>query len=169
MIGGRDRLGELWRLAVEAASRHGGGPAGYAAVDALRLEAGVPWFGADFDDRVIPHEAGLEHSHISYTKGCYTGQEIVERVRSRGQVNRRRLGLAFTGEGLPEAGAKLTSEGKEAGWVTSAAPSPLAGRAIGMGYLRREFHSAGSRVAWAGGIAEVVTLPLDANRLPTLG
>ena len=61
----------------------------------LRLEAGVPWFGADFDENQIPHEAALEKSHISYTKGCYTGQEIVERVRSRGHVNRRRTGLAF--------------------------------------------------------------------------
>ncbi|HEV2386034.1 MAG TPA: glycine cleavage T C-terminal barrel domain-containing protein [Candidatus Acidoferrales bacterium] len=163
LIAGRDRIEELWRMLVEATARHGGGPAGYAALDAVRLEAGVPWFGADFDERVIPHEAGLEHSHISYTKGCYTGQEIVERVRSRGQVNRRRVGLVFSGEGVPLAGAKLTAGGGDVGWITSAADSPLVGRAIGMGYLRREFHAVGSRVDWAGGVAEVVALPLGAS------
>ncbi len=60
---------------------------GYAALSAQRLAQGVPWFGYDFGEKQIPHEAGLQDSHISYTKGCYTGQEIVERVRSRGQVN----------------------------------------------------------------------------------
>jgi aminomethyltransferase len=158
----REHLGKLWRLLVEAAERHGGGAAGYAAVNVLRLEAGVGWFGTDFDDRMIPHEAGLEQSHISYPKGCYTGQEIVERVRSRGHANRRRMGLAFSGEGMPEAGAKLTAEGKEAGWVTSAAFSPAAGRAIGMGYLRREFHAPDSRLRWERGEAEVIALPLGA-------
>ncbi len=61
------------------------------ALNALRLEAGVPWFAADFNDAMIPHEAALENTHISFTKGCYTGQEIVERVRSRGHVNRKRV------------------------------------------------------------------------------
>ena len=56
---------------------------------------GIPWFGYDFGEKQIPHEAGLQNSHISYTKGCYTGQEIVERVRSRGQVNRVRVSLKF--------------------------------------------------------------------------
>ena len=64
---------------------------GYQALSALRLEQGIPWFGYDFGEKQIPHEAGLQDSHISYTKGCYTGQEIVERVRSRGQVNRVRV------------------------------------------------------------------------------
>jgi folate-binding protein YgfZ len=165
----REHLGKLWRLLVEAAERHGGGAAGYAAVNVLRLEAGAAWFGTDFDDRVIPHEAGLEQSHISYTKGCYTGQEIVERVRSRGHANRRRMGLAFSGEGLPEAGAKLTAEGKEAGWVTSAVFSPAAGRAIGLGYLRREFHPPGTRLKWERGEAEVIPLPLAAPATESSG
>jgi aminomethyltransferase len=82
----REDLPRLWptlRQAVEAA---GGRAMGYQALNALRLEQGTPWFGYDFGDKQIPHEAGLEHSHLSYTKGCYTGQEIVERVRSRGQA-----------------------------------------------------------------------------------
>ena len=88
---------------------HGGAPIGYRAFNALRLEAGIPWFGADFDEHQIPHEAALENTHISYTKGCYTGQEIVERVRSRGHVNRRRTGLLFSGAEPPPPGTPLTA------------------------------------------------------------
>src|SRR6266851_10300905 len=84
-------LPALWQILSEAARRHGGGPVGYAAVSATRLAQGVPWFVYDFGEKQIPHEAGLQDTHISYTKGCYTGQEIVERVRSRGQVNRQRV------------------------------------------------------------------------------
>jgi aminomethyltransferase len=156
----RRQLLELWRLLVEAAKQHEGGAAGYRAIDAKRLEAGVAWFGTDFDDGMIPHEAGLEQSHISYVKGCYTGQEIVERVRSRGQVNRRLAGLVFTGDALPGRDTKLFAGEKEAGRVTSAAYSPLAGRGIGLGYLRREFREVGSRLRWERGEAEVVDLPL---------
>lgn len=156
----RGRAGELWQRLADATVKEGGGAAGYDAINALRLEAGAPWFRADFDDRVIPHEAGLETSHVSYVKGCYTGQEIVERVRSRGQVNRRLAGLAF-GEGeLPEPGAKLLVDGKEVGWVTSAAQSPSAHRPIGLGYLRREFREVGTRVRWDGGEVEVIRLPI---------
>lgn len=158
----RGRLSELWSSLVEAAKRHEGGVVGYRAIEALRLEAGIAWFGTDFDDHAIPHEAGLEQSHISYVKGCYTGQEIVERVRSRGQVNRRLAGLAFSSEALPEPGTKLYSGEKEAGWVTSAAHSPAAGRGIGLGYLRREFREPGNRVRWEHGEAEVIDLPVKA-------
>jgi folate-binding Fe-S cluster repair protein YgfZ len=98
-------------------------------------------------------------------KGCYTGQEIVERVRSRGQVNRRLAGLAFDGDVAPAADAKLMDgDGNEIGRVTSAARSPVAGRVIGMGYLRREFRELGSRVRWEGGWAEVIALPVGVVR-----
>jgi aminomethyltransferase len=158
----RERIAECWQFAVSAAQRHGGGLAGYEAINSLRIEAGVAWFGADFDDRVIPHEAGIEQSHVSYVKGCYTGQEIVERVRSRGQVNRRLVGLAFEGDALPPPDAKLFSaDGTEAGRVTSAARSLLAGRLIGLGYLRREFRDIGSRVRWDAGEAQVIALPVE--------
>ncbi len=157
----RGALGDLWRRAVEVAGAMNGGRAGYRAIESLRIEQGIAWFGADFDDRVIPHEAGLENSHISYVKGCYTGQEIVERVRSRGQVNRRLAGLAFEGAAVPEPGAKLFAGEKEAGWLTSAAFSPRKGRAIGLGYLRRESREPGSRVRADGREAEIIPLPLE--------
>jgi tRNA-modifying protein YgfZ len=161
-------LSPAWNAAVATVRNHGGGPVGYRAFNALRLEAGIPWFGADFDERQIPHEAALEKTHISYTKGCYTGQEIVERVRSRGHVNRRRTGLAFSGAEPPTPGTPLTAAGptgqvaaSEAGNVTSAAFSPQAGKPIGMGYLRREHAQPGALLQCGEIQAQVIELPLS--------
>jgi len=160
----REALAHLWNVLSAAVRAHGGGPIGYHALNALRLEAGVPWFGADFDEHQIPHEAALEQTHISYTKGCYTGQEIVERVRSRGHVNRRRAAFLFSEGEPPAPGTILTASGAEAGHVTSAAYSPLAGRPIGMGYLRREHSQPGNRLQCGSAEAEVIELPLPAAR-----
>jgi len=157
----RAHLETLWQTLQEKAKAAAGGPIGYTALSALRLEQGVPWFSYDFDEKQIPHEAALENSHISYTKGCYTGQEIVERVRSRGQVNRRRVGLRFTGKAVPSAGEILAFEGKEAGFVTRAAFAPALASAIGMGYVRKENNSSGSVLEWRGGTATVTTFPAD--------
>jgi len=152
----RDKLEALWDVLVQCTRRHGGGPMGYKALSAQRLVQGVPWFGYDFGEKQIPHEAGLESSHISYTKGCYTGQEIVERVRSRGQVNRRRVELLFDGESVPENGAELTADGKAVGYVTRAARSWYPPGVLGMGYLGKEHRSVGAKVQWSGGSATVV-------------
>jgi aminomethyltransferase len=165
----REKLGKLWQVLVEAVRKNGGGPAGYTAMSGRRLAQGVPWFGYDFGEKQIPHEAGLEHSHISYTKGCYTGQEIVERVRSRGQVNRQRVGLTFSAEAVPEAGAVLSLDGKEMGYVTRAAKIPdLAGRVdvrvIGMGYVRKEGNAVGTTLQWANGTATVAKFHDALNR-----
>jgi len=159
-----EALAPLWTVLSAAVRERGGGPIGYRALEALRLEAGVPWFGADFGQHHIPHEAALDQTHISYTKGCYTGQEIVERVRSRGHVNRRRTAFLFSGTEPPVPGAKLTVAGAEAGHVTSAAFSPLAGRPIGMGYLRREHSQPGTRLQCGSADTEVIELPLPAAR-----
>src|SRR6266568_4307503 len=136
-------LPELWQILSDAARKHAGGPMGYAALSGLRLAQGVPWFGYDFGEKQIPHEAGLQDSHISYTKGCYTGQEIVERVRSRGQVNRQRVELAISGDAVPQA-AKV--------WDPP--------RVIGMGYVRREASAVGSTLQWAQGAATVAQFPI---------
>jgi folate-binding protein YgfZ len=155
----RGRLVELWEILLAAVRRHGGGPMGYTALSAQRLALGAPWFSYDYGEKQIPHEAGLESSHISYTKGCYTGQEIVERVRSRGQVNRRRVELLFTGEAVPQAGAVLTVDGKEMGAVTRAARTWDPPRLIGMGYVRKEANAPGTILHWANGSATVVRFP----------
>jgi folate-binding protein YgfZ len=155
----RETLAKLWQVLSESVKKHGGGPMGYAALSAQRLAQGVAWFGYDFGEKQIPHEAGLESSHISYTKGCYTGQEIVERVRSRGQVNRRRVDLIFDGASVPNAGETLTVDGKEVGSVTRAAVPSFLAQAIGMGYVRKDHNAPGSQLKWRGGAAVVSKFP----------
>ena len=155
----RGRLAELWAVLSDVVRKHGGGSMGYTALSAQRLALGAPWFGYDFGEKQIPHEAGLENSHISYTKGCYTGQEIVERVRSRGQVNRRRVEMVFSGDVPPEPGAVLTADGKEMGAVTRAARAWDPPRVIGMGYVRKEAIAPGTTLQWAEGSATVVHSP----------
>lgn len=163
----RKNLGALWNLLLAAAQKYGGGAAGYEALNIFRLEDGVAWYGADFDENQIPHQAALESTHISYTKGCYTGQEIVERVRSRGQIQRRRVMLRFSGDAIPRAGEPLfavsaenpAERAAEIGFVTRAAKSPKFGAVIGMGYVRREQMDPQSKVKWSGGDAEVFEFP----------
>jgi len=155
----RDKVGSLWRVLLAAVREHGGGPMGYKALSALRLEIGVPWFGYDFGEKQIPHETGLQESHISYTKGCYTGQEIVERVRSRGQVNKQRVVLVFSGDAVPEAGTPLTLDGKEMGYITRAAQVLEPPRILGMGYVRKEGSAIGTILQWEGGTATVARFP----------
>jgi len=156
----RDRAEALWHALEAATQEHGGGPAGYTALNALRLEYGLPWFGYDFGEKQIPHEAGLQDSHISYTKGCYTGQEIVERVRSRGQVNRVRVSLKFDGAAAPVADSAFTSEGKEVGFVTRVGFSPQLNAFLCMAYVRREKGAPGTILELADGKATVIATPI---------
>jgi aminomethyltransferase len=157
-------LANLWETLREEVLKTGGRPAGYQALSALRLEQGVPWFGYDFGDKQIPHEAGLQDSHISYSKGCYTGQEIVERVRSRGQVNRVRVLLKFAGKEIPASGASLLADGKEVGFVTRAVFSPMLRAPIAMGYVRRESSAAGSKLSCGSELATVITAPVTESK-----
>ncbi|MGH8630802.1 MAG: aminomethyltransferase family protein [Burkholderiales bacterium] len=133
-------------------------PVGHAAFNILRTEAGLPRFGAEMDERTLPPEAGLERA-LSYTKGCYIGQETIERIRSRGHVNRQLIGLRLRGDSLPAAGAKLLLDAKEVGWITTAVESPTLGR-IALAYVRREHREPGTKLTVeSGGGAEVVALP----------
>jgi len=164
LIAGRDHLPALWNDLAQRVRNHGGAPAGMEALNSIRLECGTRWFGHDYDDKQIPHEAGLEHSHINYEKGCYTGQEIVERVRSRGHVNRRLAELRFFAAEAPAFGTKLLYKGNEIGSVTSTAFSPRLGQPIGLGYLRREHSAIGTRMDASGIPAEVIEPPLLAKK-----
>lgn len=155
LIARREVLPALWRKLLAHVRAPGGAPIGMAALNTLRLEAGVPWFPADFNEAMIPHEAALESTHVSFNKGCYTGQEIVERVRSRGHVNRKRVTLKFSTATPPLPGTKLRASGAEVGYITSAAFSPAAGTAIGMGYVRREHFAPGSILEFDSGTAKV--------------
>ena len=152
----RAEVGALWQKLLAEVRAAGGGPIGMDALHALRLAAGVPWYPADFGEAQIPHEAALENTHISFNKGCYTGQEIVERVRSRGSVNRKRVGLSFSTPEPPAAGTKLRAVGgAEVGFVSSVAAMPGGQNAIGMGYVRREQFPSGSVLEFDGGTATV--------------
>jgi aminomethyltransferase len=156
----REHLQPVWRILQGAVEAQGGRPVGYKALNSLRLEQGIPWYGYDFGEKQIPHEAGLENSHISYTKGCYTGQEIVERVRSRGQVNRVRVSLRFAGPERPTANTPLLSEGKEVGYVTRTGFSPMLDASIGMGYVRREASAPGTALQCGDTQANVIATPV---------
>lgn len=166
LIVSRGRLAELWRTLADHVRNAGGTTVGMEAYNVVRLESGTPWFGSDFDDKQIPHEAGLENSHINYEKGCYTGQEIVERVRSRGHANRRLTPLQFFGTQPPPIGTRLLHSGNEVGTVTSTGYSPRLGRAIGLGYVRREQSAVGTKLDASGMAAEVIVPPLLAQKTP---
>ena len=155
----RASIEPVWRALAAAVASRSGGPAGYAAWNAQTLTQGIPWFGYDFGSKQIPHEAGLQNSHISYTKGCYTGQEIVERVRSRGQVNRTLVSLVITGDEIPVPDTALLLDKKEVGYITRAGQSFEPLEVAGMGYVRREYSATGTRLEWAGGLATVRSGP----------
>ena len=126
-------------------------------LETLRIEAGIPRFGAELDESVLPAEAGLERA-IAIDKGCYTGQEVVERMRSQGQASHRLVGLVAAGEEPFEPGEVLSSEGKSVGEVTSACRSDGIG-SIALAFVRRAFAEPGTRLEVAGRDASVVSLP----------
>jgi folate-binding protein YgfZ len=131
---------ELWDALLKAGAR----PTGTAALNLFRISRGIPQFGDDIRERDLPQETGQTRA-LNFTKGCYIGQEIVERIRARGAVHRVFTTFAVEGP-LPEPGAKIfaaekeTKEEKEVGEITSGAILPLVGgdRPVVLGYLRRE-------------------------------
>ena len=106
--------------------------------EAFRIEAGVPRLGVDVDDATIPQEAFLERDAVSFTKGCFLGQELVCRIDTRGHVNRYLRGLRLPGSALPPFGAAVIVEGRERGVLTSAAVVPGEDRVVGLAMVRRE-------------------------------
>jgi folate-binding protein YgfZ len=131
--------------------------------EAARIEAGVPRMGTELDERTIPAEAGVVERSVSFTKGCFVGQELVARIDSRGgNVPRRLRGLVVAGDDVPPAGAAVVVGEKEAGHVTSAARSPARGP-VALAYLGRAVEvPATVAVRWEGGeaAAEARSLPL---------
>jgi tRNA-modifying protein YgfZ len=148
-----------WRLFVPAEQfdelflrlmQSGITPATPADVLAVRLENGVPRYGSDITAGYIPHETGRVDAAIHFSKGCYLGQEIVERVRSRGNVNRLLTSLRIDAEEAPESHTKIMAGDKEAGVITSAAVSPALKCVVALGYVRAEFTRGNAALTAAG-------------------
>ena len=123
-------------------------PAGWAAFNSVRIEAGRPIFGIDYDESVLPAETGQLNRAVSFTKGCYLGQEIVARMHAREQVARLIVGIRMDEDALPIAGAKVHDEaGNEVGGITSSTVSPvLSNAAICLGIVRRAQAGIGTKL-----------------------
>jgi folate-binding protein YgfZ len=147
---------ELWNLLLKAGAK----PVGAQALETWRVLQGIPNYGQDIRDRDLPQETEQPQA-LNFTKGCYIGQEIVERIRSRGQVHRKFTGFIF-GDRAPAPG-KYESEGRAPAEITSIAKVPTAAgqKNIGLGYVRREAIAAGPKIALDGVEATAVDLPFE--------
>jgi aminomethyltransferase len=162
---------ELWADAnttpkiLEALKNAGATICEAQSLDWLRILEGTPLYGTDIRDRELPQETGQTRA-LHFAKGCYLGQEIVERIRSRGNVHRTFIGFRLEGE-LPSSGAFLEADGKQVGELTSVAAIPLppdGGTVVqlGLGYIRREALDRGTSLRYSGGTATPISLPFSA-------
>ena len=139
-------------------------PVDAAIFEVLRIEAGTPRFGADMDEDTIPLEAGIEDRAISFSKGCYVGQEVIIRVMHRGggRVARKLVGLAFAaGSPVPAPGARVASAERHVGEVTSGTFSPALGHPIALAYVHRDFIAPATHLTVGdGGAQHAVVVPL---------
>jgi folate-binding protein YgfZ len=141
-------------------------------LDVVRLEAGTPQFLVDMDAHTIPLEAGIEDRAISFTKGCYVGQEVIVRVtqRGHGRVAKKLVGFVFEKNSLPKSGDSVRAGDRDIGRITSAVWSPALERPIALGYVHRDFVAPGTavEVATAEGraTATVAKLPFVAAAAP---
>lgn len=131
----------LWNVLTE----HGVQPVGEDAYEILRVEAGLPVVGKELSEEVNPWEARLDSS-IHSAKGCYTGQEVIARIQTYQKVHKRLLaGIRIADEGLPEPGSKITADGRDVGFITSAARSPALGT-IALAYVHGQYDDPGVKV-----------------------
>jgi folate-binding protein YgfZ len=154
-----DTWGAMSQLAIPLAGRD--------AYEALRIEAGTPAYGRDIDETHLGPEVGRTAQAISYTKGCYLGQEPVCRIRDLGQVNRTLLGVKIQGQTPVPHGAKLLRDGAEVGQVMSSAFSPGLGLVVALAYVRRGSQQPGTAVEVEAGDerrpAELASLPFGGS------
>lgn len=156
----RDRAEEVWHRLTAAGAQ----PAGRQAYEMLRVEAGTPLYGIDVDETTLAMEVGRTQQAISFTKGCYLGQEPVVRSRDLGHVNRSLRGVKIAAAQAIPRGAKLMRAEAEVGHITSSVVSPRLGTALALAYVRRGHQEPGTSLtvvsdqgSWP---AEVVSLPL---------
>jgi folate-binding protein YgfZ len=135
------------------------------SLDWLRILEGTPLFGTDIRDRELPQETAQTRA-LHFAKGCYLGQEIVERIRSRGNVHRTFGAFRLDGD-LPAATTSLEADGKQVGELTTVAAIPVPANdnsvlQLGLGYIRREALDRGTPIHYTGGVAVPVSLPFSA-------
>jgi aminomethyltransferase len=161
-------LKTAWERIMEAGSAHGIKPVGGLALEALRIEAGIPKAGPELNEEIVPPEANLESKAFSLTKGCYPGQEVVARMDTYGNVRRHLVGLALEDTSVPPKGSKLFSGDREVGWISSAVRSPQLGHVIALGFPLRDFAKPGTELTIEVGgkrlAATVQALPLYSPR-----
>lgn len=158
---------ELWlspdqvTLFRDALVKAGAAPAGTTAVELLRIAAGIPRYGQDIRERDLPQETEQQRA-VHFSKGCYVGQEIVERIRSRGNVHRKFTGFEVQGA-LPAVGTKIQADGKDIGDITSVAILPVESgeRPVALGYIRREIAAQGRQVQAGSTQLSVAALPFS--------
>ena len=117
--------------------------------ETLRIERGIPRWGAELTEEIIPIEANLEAQTIDYEKGCYIGQEVISRMKMSGQTNKRLCGIVPMSDASLEASMRLFPAGdekKQCGWISSACRSPRLGKEIALGYVKRGFNDIGSQL-----------------------
>jgi folate-binding protein YgfZ len=133
---------------VTLASSAGGCVCGWDSLEAARIEQGIPRFGIDMDESNFPQECGIEGSAISYSKGCYIGQEVLNRIHTLGHVNRELRGLKLEErlKKMPNSGDKLFREDREAGYVTSVLASQRLKANLALGYVRKECNEIGTEL-----------------------
>jgi folate-binding protein YgfZ len=133
-----------------------------ACAEIFRIERGIPRWGCELTNEIIPVEANLEATSIDYEKGCYIGQEVISRMKMSGQTNKRLCGLVSLSGAPLQADVRLTSEndpGRDAGWTTSATRSDRLGKEIALGYVKRGFNETGTQLLAAGIPVRVESLP----------
>jgi folate-binding protein YgfZ len=141
-----------------------------AAADVMRIEQGLPRWGRELTDEIIPIEANLEQRTIDYQKGCYIGQEVISRIKMSGQTNKRLCGLISLKNSPLQRGMKLVARsapGKEAGWITSATRSQPLGKEIALGYVKRGFNEPSTNLE-ALSPDPVCAIPVEVVSLPFL-
>jgi folate-binding protein YgfZ len=146
----------VWRMLTAAGAK----PAGLEAYETLRVEAGTPVYGVDIDENRFVMEVGNAARAVSFTKGCFPGQEPIVMARDRaGRVNRSFLGLKVLAGGPPPHGTKLLRDGQEAGVVTSSTDSPRLGAPLALGYVHWKHAAPGTRLEAGAQPVEVIGYP----------
>lgn len=155
-------LKDVWDFILLKGIFHSIVPFGIAAFDALRIEAGIPLYGVDVDDTNMILETGISDA-VSFTKGCYKGQEAVVMATHRGHISKKLSGLIMLNGELPTPGSKITKEGKEIGRITSPLKSDTLGQVIALAYLKYGYFEPENIVEVVGeqasSSAKVVELP----------